>query len=264
MTDDRSSRIPQKDEDRRAESLRQEDTQVSGAGATQRLDELKIPKPPGTRRQAQSRQSRPAQAVQGQPPRQLPPRSSRRGRARARRDSGLYLPLWSLILMLFAVMATAAGIVLLVIALGGNDAPQNSPIVIVSSPVPTTRPDSFPMSPATATLPPEADSLRNRPQVTFGLSGPTLPPVEISPTPQRITVGGQILVIDVGANQLNVRNTAGVIGTAIVFLADEGSIFNVVDGPQQADGLTWWKIQDPNNTANTGWAASNYLQPTTR
>ena len=264
MTEDRSPRNPQKMENRRAEPSHQEDTRTTDMGSTQRMGEPKIPKPPETRRRSRAGQPRPAQAILGQPPQQLPPRSSRRGRARARRDSGLYLPLWSLILMLFLVMAAAAGIVLFVVALGGNNAPESRPIVIVSSPIPTTRPDSFPMSPATATLPPEADSLRNRPQVTFGLSGPTLPPVEISPTPERITVGGQIVVIDVGPNQLNVRDTAGVIGTAIVFLADEGSIFTIVDGPQQADGLTWWKIQDPNDVTVAGWAASNYLQPTTR
>ena len=35
----------------------------------------------------------------------------------------------------------------------------------------------------------------------------------------------------------------------------------VVDGPLQGDGLTWWKIQDPNRAGREGWAASNYLQP---
>ena len=76
----------------------------------------------------------------------------------------------------------------------------------------------------------------------------------------QVGVNRQVIVVDVGAQQLNVRDTAGVIGTTVLFRAEEGTIFNVVDGPQQVDGLLWWKIQAPNNTARTGWAASNYLQ----
>jgi len=45
----------------------------------------------------------------------------------------------------------------------------------------------------------------------------------------------------------------------VEFRAEEGTEFIVVDGPRQADGLTWWQIQAPDNPAQTGWAASNYL-----
>jgi hypothetical protein len=100
----------------------------------------------------------------------------------------------------------------------------------------------------------------HQPPATFALSGPTLRPVEISPTPRIITIGEQVVVIDVGVQQLNVRDEPGVIDTAIIFRAEEGSIFTIIDGPRQADGLTWWQIQDPYNTSRTGWAASNYLQ----
>ena len=162
--------------------------------------------------------------------------------------------------MLCFVFATAVGIVLIVLSLGGNEAPDAVPIIIVSSPVPTTRPDSFPISPATATIPPEANIILTRPPVTFNLSGPTLAPPPVTSTPQRITLGGQIIVVDVGVTQLNVRDTPGVIDTTILFRTEEGTIFTIVDGPQQADGLTWWKIQDPATPARAGWAASNYLE----
>lgn len=196
-------------------------------------------------------------------PRRHPmPPPARRGKGHSRRDSGLYFPLWSIVLMLFFVTTTAAGIVLIVLSLGGESPPDANPIVIIYSPQPTQPSGAYPLSPATATLPPDAQSLLNRPPVTFVLAGPTLPTPIISPTPQRINLGGHILVVGVGVQQLNVRNNPGVIGTSIVFRAEENTRFTVVDGPQQSDGLTWWKIQDPANAARTGWAASNYLQPT--
>lgn len=231
------------------------------------------------------------QAVRGNRPQQMPPgnrppypqpggrppaRPPRPGSARSRRDSGLYLPLWSILLMLAVVIVIAGGLVLLVLSLGGDNRNQvvNSqgtvipptqppPVLIVSSPIPTVRPDSFAESPATPTLPAQFDPNINsgilQAPPNFQLQGPTLPPIAISPTPVPMGVGVQIEVIDVGDQQLNVRNEAGIFGTEILFRADEGERFRVIGGPVQQDNFTWWQIQDAANAARTGWAASQYL-----
>ncbi len=196
---------------------------------------------------------------QGQiPPRTLPP--EHHGRARARRENGLYLPLWSLALMLISVMGCAGLIVLAVVSLGGNTPTQSPPVIIVSSPLPTERPASFPASPATPTLPTVVDSSSPMPPQNFALSGPTLPPVIISPTPGIIDIGARVMVVDVGDQQLNVRDNPGVTGTNIVLRVPEGAFFTIVGGPQQADGLTWWQIASVDNPSQVGWAASNYLE----
>lgn len=214
-----------------------------------------------------------ARVTSGQPPPPPPPRrpsqplpraTRRQGRARSRRDSGLYLPLWSLALVLLVVMGMVAGLVLLVLSIGGNEAPEAPPVVIVSSPVPTDRPAGFAASPATPTIPPELDPISGGnpppPVPPLRMAGPTLPAVEFTPTPLNISVGRQVRVVGVGAQQLNVRDVPGVTGSTVIFRAEEESMFNVVGGPQQADGLTWWQIEDPFNLTRTGWAASNYLQ----
>lgn len=185
-------------------------------------------------------------------------RLSRKGAARHRRDNALYLPLWSLALMLVVVIAAVIAIVAAILSFGGDPAPEPEPVVVVSSPVATPRPDSFPVSPATPTLPDYV--ILDRPVVTFALEGPTLQPVQISPTPRSVAVGLQVRVVDVGLQELNVREIPGVRGTVIVFRAEEGTVFNVVDGPEQSDGLTWWQIEDPFNATRTGWAAANYLE----
>jgi hypothetical protein len=67
-------------------------------------------------------------------------------------------------------------------------------------------------------------------------------------------------VIDVGDQQLNVRELPGVIDVDVVFRAPENTLFTIIAGPSQGDGLTWWQLQDPDNPQRVGWAASNYLE----
>ncbi|MGB1285902.1 MAG: hypothetical protein ACPG7F_05155 [Aggregatilineales bacterium] len=181
-------------------------------------------------------------------------------------DSSLYLPWWSLVLMLIAVLVLALLVVGLVLALGGN-APmvQPAPIIRIVTGEPTipgaagSSNSGNPVTPGTVVIAGE------QAPDTLQMSGPTLPPVVFSPTPQLITVGSQVQVDGVGTNQLNVRERAGRIDSEVVFLAPLGTTYNIVAGPAQADGFTWWQIQNPLNVSETGWAASNYLvvPPTT-
>ena len=221
------------------------------------------PAPPPQSRYAPSGQP-PAQRSRQMPPTQQPApyrgSSPKHGRARSRRNSGFYLPLWSLVLMFIIVLGIAGGIIFAIINMRGEDAPEPAPVVILSTAVPTQRPQSFPASPATATLPPEVDTLQS-PVAPLVLSGPTLATAVISPTPRPIAIGETVIVSDVGVQELNVRDSAGVIDTTIIFRAPEGTQFTVVDGPRQGDGLTWWQIQDPFDPNRRGWAASNYLIP---
>ena len=43
-----------------------------------------------------------------------------------------------------------------------------------------------------------------------------------------------------------------------LFLAFDAEVFVVQDGPQQADGYTWWYLAAPYDQTRTGWAASNF------
>jgi hypothetical protein len=83
--------------------------------------------------------------------------------------------------------------------------------------------------------------------------------VQFSPTPVSIRIGSRILVEGVDAQTLNVRDSTAINEQNIVFRAGEGEIFNVIDGPAQGAGFTWWRIQDPNNISRVGWAVANYL-----
>jgi hypothetical protein len=176
----------------------------------------------------------------------------------ARRRSPFYIPLWSIALMLITVAALAAGIVLLIVALGGREGDGGEPRIVVISPEPSLRPATFPVSPATATLPPQIEPLVQQPP-RMELAGPTLAPIPITPTPRALAVGEQVIVANVGDQELNVRDQPGVFGTNILFRIPQGSTLRIIGGPEDVDGLVWWQVQDPINTARTGWAAADYL-----
>lgn len=175
------------------------------------------------------------------------------------RNTSLFPPFWSIVLTVLVVAICAASLVLAVLLLGGNTAPAPPPRVVVLTAAPISTFSSGSTVLITATLPPDALPGQLQIPSTFVMEGPTLPPPNITPTALSIEIGRTVRVIDVGEQQLNVRERAGVIDVPIAFRSPENSLFTIVEGPTQADGLTWWKIQEPENR-RAGWAASNYLE----
>ena len=222
-------------------------------------------------RSAPNRQPPP---TQGQPPVQRPPRqathnvqrvSRQRQQRRAQKENLLYFPLWSLGLMLLVVLIIAFGIVFSIVALGGKQAdteadPLLRVITAAASNTPNI-PDPNEIVLATSTIPADLSSviLPAQTPVNLALDGPSLPTVAFTNTPMPLTVGVRVIVANVGDQELNVRTVAGVTSSEILFRSAEGTEFTIVEGPQQADGFTWWRIQDP-ISQQSGWAVANYLQ----
>lgn len=177
-----------------------------------------------------------------------------------RRDSGLYLPWWSLVGMLMGVLAASFAVVMLIVALGNTVLPATrEPVIRIITAVPT-QPGSTSQNSQPVQQPGSQTLSGANPPAELSLQGPTLPAVVFTPTPQPITIGSTVVVTGVGADELNVRDKAGVLGTNILFRTKDGSVFTVIEGPMQADGFTWWRIQDITNTSLNGWAVANYLR----
>lgn len=197
----------------------------------------------------------PIPAGRSQPP--LPPqqRPPARRRPRKRSDNPMYLPLWSVVAMVVIVFVMAFGVIGLVIGLGGDGGPGGSPRIVIITAIPSSTPQpGQPTLPANAvTLEPAQIAPGSLP--TFALEGPTLIPVILSPTPLSISLGATVVV---NADSLNVRTGAGT-DQDLVFMAPLGTTFRVIEGPLSATGFTWWRIQNPNNPSETGWAAAQFL-----
>jgi hypothetical protein len=186
-------------------------------------------------------------------PRKTDPRKPRRDK----RDSGLYLPIWSVALMLLVVLGVAAGLVGLMYALGGSVAPGGTPRVVVITAAPSSTPEAGAQPIVTPTVPAtQAQNAVQQPPPTIILAGPTVAVNTPEPTRQSIGVGMQVTVINVGDAELNVRSQPG-RANQILFTAKQGRTFNITGGPAQADGLTWWQVQDVFDTTQVGWVAEN-------
>ncbi|MFZ4814423.1 MAG: SH3 domain-containing protein [Phototrophicaceae bacterium] len=170
------------------------------------------------------------------------------------RASPFFLPLWSLLLMLLCVGAVVFAGVAALYAVGGRIPSISTPQVqIATAPPERLQADATPLG--------VSGFLQGAvPSPNFVLSGPTLAPVYLTPTPDVITLGRTVLVVNVGESGLNVRQTPG-INSELLFTARENSLLEVIDGPRAAenDGFTWWQVRDP-FTQQAGWAVDIYMQ----
>lgn len=121
-----------------------------------------------------------------------------------------------------------------------------------------TRPDpirEFGFAPADLTVIPAPSST---PNVT-----PTYTPDPMlvgTPTlaPDAIGVGGYVQIAGTQGEGLRLRSQPNLNGEP-VFLGYDEEVFQVREGPQQADGYTWWYLVAPYDENRAGWAAADFL-----
>lgn len=99
-----------------------------------------------------------------------------------------------------------------------------------------------------------------QPGIVFPTGTPALTStVPASPPPGVIALGTTVEIIGTDGEGLNLRTSPG-INSNIQYLGLESEIFIVQEGPQEADGLTWWYLVGYFDESRSGWAASNFLQ----
>jgi uncharacterized protein YgiM (DUF1202 family) len=120
-------------------------------------------------------------------------------------------------------------------------------------PLPTPEPTAGPTPTPTLTLAPATPVVT--PTATPELAVTATPVLTPTATPEggipSPTVGGRAQVTT-RYQFVNLRQDPGLGGEAIGQLAN-GTIVRVLEGPEEADGLRWWKVED--DEGNTGWAA---------
>ena len=92
---------------------------------------------------------------------------------------------------------------------------------------------------------------------------PTLEPTATSPAaptppPVDVQIGQMVQISGTGVDGLRLRVEPGLQGK-IMFVAIEAEVFQVLDGPRQADGYIWWYLVSPIQADYKGWAVANYL-----
>jgi|APSaa5957512622_1039677.scaffolds.fasta_scaffold35381_2 hypothetical protein len=98
---------------------------------------------------------------------------------------------------------------------------------------------------------------------------PTPPAPANTPTPQDdvpqspgagvLYVGAYVQVAGTGGDGLRIRSGPG-LSYDQQYLGLESEVFEIIAGPQDADGYTWWHLSAPYDANINGWAVSNYLE----
>ena len=124
-----------------------------------------------------------------------------------------------------------------------------------------TRPDEAATGPSTAVL-----SVIQAPTVTPVVDTPTPPLAQASaealppsPFPGAFGVGAYVQISGTEGEGLRLRSAPGLQGN-VEFLALESEVFQIRDGPRDADGYTWWFVVAPYDETVQGWAVSNFLK----
>ncbi|MCS6906566.1 MAG: hypothetical protein RML93_01635 [Anaerolineales bacterium] len=109
-------------------------------------------------------------------------------------------------------------------------------------------------------------------EITLAPTLTPLPPLITSPTPQyreetvggsppteQIRLGDTVRIYGTQGKGLRLRAAPG-LESEIRFLAFEGEVYRVEDGPREASGYIWWYLVAPYDEEIKGWAVENYLR----
>jgi hypothetical protein len=143
---------------------------------------------------------------------------------------------------IFVSIFIGVGLFLLVLFLVNFNRPERTPVGVVTAmltviPAPTDTP-----APPTSTP-----------------STPTPSPGDIPSAPGNLSVGAFVQVSGTEGDGLRLRQGPG-LEFDPEYLGLEAEIFEIIDGPQNADGYIWWHLVTPSDETRNGWAVSNYLE----
>jgi hypothetical protein len=114
-------------------------------------------------------------------------------------------------------------------------------------------------TPVIALIP--APTLTTSPTPTPNVSATPTLDVPPSPPPGVLAIGAFVQISGTGGDGLRLRTGPG-LDNPVGFLGLESEVFQVIDGPREADGFTWFLVESPYDEGQkrSGWAVSNYLQ----
>ena len=181
-------------------------------------------------------------------------------RALRRARNPLYFSLRSLVLLVTLVVAASAMTLIMVFAMRREPTSTRlAPVIqVVDSSTVSGAADLLEAPEATSVPEVQVIMAAETPQSLI-LEGPAIPTVIITNTPVPLRVGLQAAVYGVGNDKLNIRNSPSLTESQVLFREDAGKRIEIIGGPHEADGFTWWQVRDPQFQVQ-GWAVARYLR----
>ena len=96
------------------------------------------------------------------------------------------------------------------------------------------------------------------PSPTANPTATSTPSGTVTPPPGQIGVGGYVQITGTEGQGLRLHSAAS-LSSDTLQLVSESETFLVKDGPQTADGHTWWYLVAPYDSTRAGWAAADFL-----
>lgn len=133
-------------------------------------------------------------------------------------------------------------------------------VIYVVRGMPAAPPEVVELTATPAEVGPTATPRRGPPTATPTPGTPTATPEPESPAVEaEIAVGVQVRVTGTSAAGLSFRSGPGVNYARLKTVYD-GEIFAVLEGPEEANGYRWWRLEDKEGTV--GWGADAWLEVT--
>ncbi len=126
-------------------------------------------------------------------------------------------------------------------------------LLLISPASRTLAPDTF----AAMTVIPAATSTPVLLLPTF--TPPFVPTPTTTPLPGTLAIGGYVEISGTSVG-LRIRSAPG-LDAPPLFIGADSEVFQIKDGPRQADGYTWWYLVAPYDNTRAGWAVQDYLVP---
>lgn len=175
--------------------------------------------------------------------------SPRPSRARSTQD---VWPRWMWVAVPVLVAVVVGIVYWFVIPPGDSETtPTPSPTMKIIRPEQTQAPTLY----HTLAAEPTATTRSLLPQPTFTATRSVVTTPTGRPTPS-LRPGAKASVSGTGGQGLQLRSGADTGHARIKTLA-EGAVVEILDGPKQASGYTWWQVRDEVGT--TGWVADEWL-----
>jgi len=90
---------------------------------------------------------------------------------------------------------------------------------------------------------------------------PTATPeiIEGTSTSDKFQVGDFAQITGTSGDGLRLRSGPS-RSESVNFIGLDSEVFEVIDGPVEADGFTWWYLEAPYDKTRNGWSVDEYLQ----
>lgn len=180
--------------------------------------------------------------------------SNKPGRSRSSQE---VWPKWMWVAAPVLVVFVVAGLWWAIFSPVGPALPTPAPtptarVIEPPTKAPTTLPTLNPATPAATVA-----LLPTLPKPTPTAGAAVTITVAANPVAPALAIGSKAVVAATGMSGLNVRSGAGTGFPKSKTLPD-GAVLEIIGGPKEADGFTWYQVRD--QAGATGWAAANYMK----